>query len=103
MLLSWIPLFMLLLCSLTKLVMSITFKSISNTCDYYIFINAGFQGLLRLKKLRVLNVGGNYLTTIPVLSALPSLKALCLGWNRINSSQLRGVYILLDINVCSKS
>ena len=77
--------------------------SITNTYDYYIFINAGFQGLLRLKKLRVLNVEGNDLTTIPVLSALPSLKVLYLGWNLINSSQLKGVYILIDINVCSRS
>ena len=77
--------------------------SITNTCDYYIFINAGFQGLLRSKKLRVLNVEGNDLTIIPVLSALPSLKVLYLRWNRINSSQLRGVYILIDINVCSRS
>ena len=77
--------------------------SITNTCDYYIFINAGFQGLLRSKKLRVLNVEGNDLTTIPVLSALPLLKVLYLGRNRINSSQLRGVYILIDVNVCSRS
>ena len=76
-----------------KLITSITFKSINNTYEYYLFINVGFQGLLGLKKLRVLNVEGNNLTTIPILSAISSLEVLNVGGNNINSSQLQGVCI----------
>ena len=78
-----------------------TFKSTSNKYKYYLFINiAGIQGLLRLKKLRVLNVGWNHLTTIPILSALPSLEVLDLSATYINSSQLQGVCILTLIKAC---
>ena len=77
-----------------------TFKSTSNKYKYYLFINiAGIQGLLSLKKLR-LNVGSNDLTTIPILSALPSLEVLDLSYNYINSSQLQGVCILTLIKAC---
>ncbi|KAJ9703069.1 hypothetical protein PVL29_004722 [Vitis rotundifolia] len=59
----------------------------------------GFQGLLGSKKLRVLNVGWNYLTTIPIFSALPSLKVLDLQYNQINSSQLQGLKYLSRLEV----
>ena len=76
-----------------KLITSITFKSISKTYEYYLFINVGFQALLGLKKLRVLDVGWNDLRTIPILSALPSLEVLHVEGNNINSSQLQSVCI----------
>ena len=76
-----------------KLITSITFKSISKTYEYYLFINVGFQALLGLKKLRVLDVGWNDLRTIPILSALPSLEVLNVKANNINSSQLQSVCI----------
>ena len=94
---------MFLITNNLKLIMSTAYKSISNTYEYYLFINAGFQGLLKLKKLRVLDVGSNDLRTIPILSALPSLKVLNLDFNNINSSQLQGLCILTPIKSCGIS
>ncbi|KAK3039984.1 hypothetical protein RJ639_027174 [Escallonia herrerae] len=51
-------------------------------------INAltGFEGVLNLSKLEVLDLGVNYLTEIPSLDAMQSLRSLNLRYNKLNNS-----------------